>query len=527
MLDISIENVTKVLTSTTKVEKFLTTESVVEEKVDGTKLTLLRNNKAYDPNDFAGNFILAYKGTIIYEEDNIAILEKNAKRRSIGNAQYMLIYEHLKNSHYRLNKIPKNTELFMEFVMEKPTLTRDYEVKHRAVLIGYSKSSFYEEGGKLYTEPGEMQTAKVEEYARLLRVDAPRVIIKGKMFPYDTLALSACDPLFFELLLKNQNRFFEEDGTQLSVDQYYESLIDLFLELKSRYGGLIEGVIVKQGETLLKILQPDQHDKEVRKRKKERYQMSTEREAMYFMGMKSLAREWLDNAYDSEIVFLKNGMMKHPQSFKDRLKTLSYTAYQTPSVIGYFPHHDKKSLFQKQEDFHYLLKYLFLKDLTVNNNAIFIGRMQPPSKMHIQIIRQGLQNYHRVVVAIVKGKKSAHDLNPFSFETQEEMIRAAFPGEKNIDIIQVSTGNLFTAMQKSKRNVNAVLCGEDRKEGYIAQLSQNPEIRVVTFNREKDSVSGTKLREALKNDDKQTFEKNIDKNLTKFYDKLRTEICKK
>jgi nicotinamide mononucleotide adenylyltransferase len=184
-------------------------------------------------------------------------------------------------------------------------------------------------------------------------------------------------------------------------------------------------------------------------------------------------------------------------------------------------------MFQKQEDFHYLLKYLFLKDLPENNNALFIGRLQPPSKMHIEIIREGLREYNRVIVAIVKGKKSDIDDNPFSFATQQEILRAAFPKEERLEIIQVATGNLFSAIEKSKRNVNAVLCGEDRANTYSAQLLQNPEIRIVRFLRDMNGVSGTKLREALKNNDKTTFVDNVDSSVVKFYDKLKSEICKR
>jgi nicotinamide mononucleotide adenylyltransferase len=499
----------------------------VEEKVDGTKLTLVRNGKEFDKAHFSKNFIVAYKGTVIYEEDMVAIIEKNARRHSIGNAQYSLIYEHLKKSHSKLQAIPKNTEFFIEFLMEKPTLTRDYKVKHKAVLIGYAKTTFTEEGGRLVTSPKEMQREKVEEYAKLFKIDSPRVLLKGKMFPYKELCTSACDPLFFDLLMKNMGKF-DNHGKHVSKAEHYVALTETFLELQSRYGGPMEGVVITlENGNMLKILQPDQHDKDIRRKKKDRFLMSTEREVKYFLEMKSFAREWLDSTYAQESIALKNDILKVPRTFKERLKSLSYFAYQTALVMQYFPHHDKKTMFQKQEDFHYLLKYLFLKDLPENNNALFIGRLQPPSKMHIEIIREGLREYNRVIVAIVKGKKSDIDDNPFSFATQQEILRAAFPKEERLEIIQVATGNLFSAIEKSKRNVNAVLCGEDRANTYSAQLLQNPEIRIVRFLRDMNGVSGTKLREALKNNDKTTFVDNVDSSVVKFYDKLKSEICKR
>jgi hypothetical protein len=56
---------------------------------------------------------------------------------------------------------------------------------------------------------------------------------------------------------------------------------------------------------------------------------------------------------------------------------------------------------------------------------------------------------------------------------------------------------------------------------------QNPEIRIVRFLRDMNGVSGTKLREALKNNDKTTFVDNVDSSVVKFYDKLKSEICKR
>ena len=174
-----------------------------------------------------------------------------------------------------------------------------------------------------------------------------------------------------------------------------------------------------------------------------------------------------------------------------------------------------------QEDLYHVLKYLLIKKLPGNNVAMFIGRLQPPTKLHMNIIRQGLRDFDNVVVAIVKGKKSDAKDNPFSFDTQKEIIHAVFP---HVKVIQVATGNVLSAMAAADENINAILCGSDRVEGYRNQLKTNPEIAVVETARNPDGVSGTKLRQALLDGNEEEFEKNSDPKTFKFYNKLRNEI---
>lgn len=523
MLDISIQNITKALVTSQKRKEFLNSQSFVTEKVDGTKLTLLRNGEPFDKRNFFQNFTLAYKGVVIHEEDFIGVLAKNVKRHSIGNAQYSLVVDHFKRVHHNLSSLPLNTEFFIEFLMEKPTLTRDYLQLHEMVLIGYSSATYKEEGGILYTEPEEMVTAFVPEYAKLMKIDSPREILNGKLFPFEKLLSSSVDSEFSSILKSNRLQFINST----TDEAYIEALSTAFLSLPSKYGGEMEGVVIEQTNSIedyrvYKVLQPDQHDKEKRRAKKERYQMEPEREAEYFTRTKILARKWLDDSYEMEKKSLLKGIMPAPLNFKERLKKLSIAAYQTPALVSKLPYHEKKNLLRKQEDFHYMLKYLLIRDLPVNNNALFIGRLQPPSRKHVEIIEKGLSTYNSVVIAIVRGKKSDALLNPFSFETQCAILEEIFPGK--LKIIQVSTGNLFTAIQKSEKVITAILCGGDRLESYESQLKHNPEIKIDNFGRDPKGISGTKIRESLMNNDKKEFNKNVHALTKKHFEKLRQEI---
>lgn len=502
MLDISILNVDKELTTPEKISEFLEREMQIQEKVDGTKLTIVRNDRDFDPKDVMNNFIFSYKRTILYPEDYEGVDREAAKNASIGDAQYAFVLDHFAKVNSKLKDIPKNTEFFIEYVMDKPTLTRDYTIKHKMMLIGYASTKWTEKAGLLTTQPGEMENEKVPEFAKLMEIDSPRVILDGKIFPLASLQQSIKDAEFKKLVDKNSKSLRTKDK-----ETYYETLKQCLLDLESRYGGKSEGVVIAFPDgALLKILQQDQHSKDVRGSKKERYSMEPEKESSYFLEMKSLSEK-----------ILKQLDLKRP--FRELLKELSKKAYSTTK--DELPEHSKKNLIQMQEDLFHNLKYLLIKKLPGNNAALFIGRMQPPTKLHLSIIREGLKDFDNVVVAIVKGKKSEAKDNPFSFDTQKEIINTVFP---NVKVMQVSTGNVISAMNASDENINAVLCGTDRLESYRNQLKTNPEIAVVETKRDPDGVSGTKLRKALMEGDKKEFERNADPATYKFYDKLRSEI---
>jgi len=145
--------------------------------------------------------------------------------------------------------------------------------------------------------------------------------------------------------------------------------------------------------------------------------------------------------------------------------------------------------------------------------------MQPPTSIHINIIKNLLLKSKGVCVAIVKGKKSEQKNNPFSFETIKEIIEYVFP--VGVEVIEVSTGNIITAINTSTLVISKVAAGSDRIETYRNQLLNNPEIQVIEFVRE-DDVSATKLRKALADKDIETFKKYTDEQTWIFYESLQS-----
>ena len=103
-LDISIPELKHTLTNELKCKTFLTMPVTIEEKYDGTKLTLIRNSQDYSK-DYRKNWIVAYKSFIIYPEEFENIDRSKIKKESIGISQYAFVHDILKISQDKLKDI--------------------------------------------------------------------------------------------------------------------------------------------------------------------------------------------------------------------------------------------------------------------------------------------------------------------------------------------------------------------------------------------------------------------------------------
>jgi len=101
-----------------------------------------------------------------------------------------------------------------------------------------------------------------------------------------------------------------------------------------------------------------------------------------------------------------------------------------------------------QDDLFLTCKNKILNNLPENQNALFLGRLQPPTKAHISIIENALTKFNSVVLCLVQGRKSDKEKNPFPLELQKKMIYDVF-GSK-VKIITHSSGNIPGIIRKSK-----------------------------------------------------------------------------
>lgn len=472
MLDISIKNIDKVIVTDDHISTFLNAYCNVQEKLDGTKLTVIRKDTPFNPDAGLDNFVFAYKNNLLVPEEFANVDRETIKQESMGASQYALVFDHFERIMPELGKIPRNTEFLIEFLMNKPTITRDYERKHAMVLLGYSPTTYDVRNMRVDSKTIHLRTMRNKQYAEIMHLDLPKVVFSG--VPSDFI-------------------------TSTTYPEALQEFKDTMLNIPSVYGGKTEGVVVHHGISM-KILQDDQHDPEARLRKKLRYKMDQDKEAEYYEKIHRIASGIVSNIlYDGD--------------YRNIMTKLSNDVFGKDD----YPVHTKKTRFNVMDDLFLTSKMKLMRLLPGNNNALFIGRMQPPTKMHMRIISDGLKKYDNIVVGIVKGKKSDGSRNPFPFEIQKEMVLKVFP---NVEVVQVGNGNIIGITSKLKMNVNAVLAGSDRVDGYRKQLVKNPDTTVDETLRDENGISGTKVRQAIVTRDKKSFKENMHRKTWRYWEKL-------
>jgi nicotinamide mononucleotide adenylyltransferase len=157
--------------------------------------------------------------------------------------------------------------------------------------------------------------------------------------------------------------------------------------------------------------------------------------------------------------------------------------------------------------------------------ALIVGRFQPITKVHFDIIDSARKRFQQIFIVVVKGAKSQKDKekNPFPLGLRLRLIHNAFGGKIHPShIISAPTGfvpeimdNIFnlTSRENLKKRL-VLLAGTDRIAGYKKQLDDYFEKDGVTAEVQEiardmdaaDNISASKVREAIKNNDKETFQ---------------------
>jgi len=152
-----------------------------------------------------------------------------------------------------------------------------------------------------------------------------------------------------------------------------------------------------------------------------------------------------------------------------------------------------------------------------NNGALFMGRFSPPTKAHMKIIDDASKKYDTVTLNIVKSGK-VNSENPFPLELQISMWQNVFP---NLEIQLSKTGYLPAIIEEAVNNIRVVLAGSDRKASYEKQLEKMPEVHVEEIPRTGEDISASKVRQALIDDDVETFKQMMHPGTYEFYNELK------
>ena len=106
-LNISIKNVDKVIKDEHIVKELLNQNVMIYSKTDGVKISILRNDNEWG-NEWYDMFVASYKNNIIYDTEFIDVENYN----TVGESQYKVITDHIKDNYKNWGSIPKNTESY-------------------------------------------------------------------------------------------------------------------------------------------------------------------------------------------------------------------------------------------------------------------------------------------------------------------------------------------------------------------------------------------------------------------------------
>jgi cytidyltransferase-like protein len=159
--------------------------------------------------------------------------------------------------------------------------------------------------------------------------------------------------------------------------------------------------------------------------------------------------------------------------------------------------------------------------------GVFLGRFQPVTKAHSDIIKKMSKENDTSILYLVKGKITSKnkEQNPFDEEIQIKMLKKVAP--KNVQIKVIPTGFFIDDINERPEKSFVVYAGSDREKQYIkffSYIEEDKKIRIEHIKRSDEDISATKLRTALKDDNEKEFKKLAPAEIHSMYEELKNEI---
>lgn len=149
------------------------------------------------------------------------------------------------------------------------------------------------------------------------------------------------------------------------------------------------------------------------------------------------------------------------------------------------------------------------------NVNIIIGRFQPFTKGHLRCVEEARKKLHipTVMVMIDTPESRVDEKHPFPTETLLKPLYEELYVKTGIleDIVIVKNANIVKATEALERfgyHIQSWTCGTDRYMSYKRQVDRyRPDIELIEIHRTDEDISATKVRQALKDGDRDTFAK--------------------
>lgn len=457
----------------------------IYEKIDGTKLTLFRNNVAYDATDYTKNWIVSYKSNIIEKEEfsgfvNFENKIDKIKQYSIGTSQYYFVHKILEEKiHPNAKNLPINSELFIEFVQRKPTLTRDYEKYHSLFLIGYGLNiNAYIDNNRYFSyDDAIFEPCKVRELAAELNINYPPILFIGKM-----------------------SKLSHESNS--TAFQKLSNVLTRLLSTKSVLGNKIEGIVLFfHDNTIYKHTQSDQYNKTIRSQKKSRFKSLNEND---------------EQCYWSGVLDISIHICKSILKVNNKISHLSQLIYN--SSFDFLLQFNSNKVEINAQDDVFLTSKLLLQSYFLNTEFVgmYVIAGKPVHLGHWKVIEKALQQTKKVILFISTSDRD----NILGKDMYDIWIKYLIPIlPKNVHCIFSNS-----PMQELMHQINFLENHKKILYSHIIiyadqfdalQLKQNNKIALdcVTFNGinriTNVDISGTLMRQFLKSDIKELFKKYL------------------
>ena len=456
LLDLRVQHASKYLSDDSKKDTYLKSPLIIEQKTNGTKINILKiQNTGIAEKDY----IVSKNNNIIYP-DEFNYTTRRYMKESNGDAQLGLIWEHL--FRLRKNDIPLDTELFVEFIPNGV-----YDKSHDMILIGHSDSTHEIKNGKLLTKPDLFKVNERNKYATEMNFNTPNVLFMGIIGNRNDFNEGIISPDLKSLYRDSDIKW---DNPEVVV----ESTKSMFLKVPSRYGGQEKGIVVKYDNSGVIM----------------KWQNNQETKSL------TIVEDTIDAEVVTQVLNQNKPQKSRKQDFREsilrfntKLKSLNISEPLKEQAASEY----KKRL---------------SKD--VSNSAIMIGEFRIFTKADYDIIKEALANYDTVTIGLISSKRTKG-----SKHLRNEMVEKLF-GSK-IEIINSSSSNIHTLLEKSINNITTVITKPTETEKYKDILSETYGVNV--YESDIDGVDSADLIAHI--DNKELFKKNTSNKLYELYEQVK------
>ena len=173
--------------------------------------------------------------------------------------------------------------------------------------------------------------------------------------------------------------------------------------------------------------------------------------------------------------------------------------------------------------------------MTMKNVNIVIGRFQPITLGHMKIVEQMYNENNLSTVFCMVSNKKFDSKHPFSDDIISEELDIIMKNDKRVaGYIWITNADIVKCGEKlHEAGYEPLLwgCGTDRYDSYKKQADKYkekagllPEFDVFEVKRTDDDISATKVRNAIKEDDLETFNKMMPKGTDKLFEQMKNAL---